>query len=73
VRAGARIIKVSHSSKHIRGSRAEWEGWTGMKLPQSGMYTVYGALNPIEINVEKEEGVYIEPNVWIVHEVGQAQ
>jgi hypothetical protein len=31
---------------------------------------VTGALNPIEINVEKDEGVYIEPNVWIVHEVG---
>ena len=40
-----------------------------MKFPQSGRYIIEGALNPIEIDIEKDEGVYIEPNVWIVHEV----
>jgi hypothetical protein len=70
VRAGARVIKPCHQAMIIPGSRAEWEEWTGMKFPQSGKYVVTGALNPIEINVEKDEGVYIEPNVWIVHEVG---
>lgn len=69
VRAGARIIKVCHESKTIRGSRAEWEQWTGMKFPQSGQYIIPGALSPIEVNVETDEGVYVEPNVWIVHEV----
>ena len=70
VRAGARIIKVCHNSKRIRGSRTEWENWTGMKFPQSGQFIIDGALNPISLDLEKEEGVYIEPNVWIVHEVG---
>ena len=69
VRAGARVIKVCHESKTIRGTPAEWEQWTGMKFPQSGGYVIPGALNPILINVEKNEGVYVEPNVWIVHEV----
>ena len=69
VRAGARIIKVCHESKTIRGTRAEWERWTGMSLPQSGQYIIEGALNPIEMSAENDEGVYIEPNVWIVHEV----
>jgi GNAT superfamily N-acetyltransferase len=69
VRAGARIIKVCHTSKIIRGSRAEWEVWTTLKFPQSGAYIVPGALNPIEMNLTQDEGVYIEPNVWIVHEV----
>ena len=70
VRAGARIIKVCHTSKRIRGSRTEWENWTGLKFPQSGQFIIDGALNPISLDLEKEEGVYIEPNVWIVHEVG---
>jgi GNAT superfamily N-acetyltransferase len=70
VRLGAKIIKVCHHSKTIRGTRPEWETWTGMKFPQSGEYIIPGALNPIEINIEKDEGLYIEPNVWIVHEVG---
>jgi hypothetical protein len=69
VRAGARIIKPCHQAMIIPGSGAEWEEWTRMKFPQSGKYVVTGALNPIEINLEKDEGVYIEPNVWIVHEV----
>ena len=67
VRAGARIIKVCHESKTIRGNRAEWEQWTGMKLPQSGRYIIPGALNPMQIHVETDVGIYIEPNVWIVH------
>lgn len=69
IRAGARIIKVCAESKTIRGSRAEWEQWTGIKFPQSGEYIIPGALSPIEVNVETDEGVYVEPNVWIVHEV----
>jgi hypothetical protein len=68
-RLGARIVKACHESKIIRGTRAEWEAWTQMKFPQSGRYVIPGALVPIEMNVEKDEGVYVEPNVWIVHEV----
>ena len=68
-RLGARIVKACHESKIIRGTRAEWEAWTQMKFPQSGRYVIPGALIPIEMNVEKDEGVYVEPNVWIVHEV----
>jgi GNAT superfamily N-acetyltransferase len=70
LRLGAKIIKVCHESKTIRGARAEWEKWTGMKFPQSGEYVIDGALNPMEMNVEKEEGAYIEPNVWMVHKIG---
>jgi GNAT superfamily N-acetyltransferase len=70
VRAGAKIIRICHQSKTIRGTRAEWEKWTSMKFPQNGRYVIDGALNPIEMDIEKDEGVYIEPNVWIVHEIG---
>jgi len=68
VRAGAKIIKVCHTSKIIRGSRAEWEEWTKLKFPQSGRYIIPGALNSITMNIEMDDGLYIEPNVWIVHE-----
>jgi GNAT superfamily N-acetyltransferase len=69
VRTGGKILRVCHESKTIRGTRAEWEGWTGMRFPQSGKYVIDGALNPMEINLEKDEGVYVEPNVWIVHKM----
>ncbi len=69
LRGGARIIKVCHEAKTIRGTRADWEAWTGIKFPQSGEYIIPGALNPIKMDVDNDEGVYIEPNVWIVHEL----
>ena len=67
VRLGGRIIKPCHQAMTIIGRRADWEEWTGMKFPQSGEYFVPGALNPVEFNIEKDEGAYIEPNIWMVH------
>jgi GNAT superfamily N-acetyltransferase len=66
-RAGARILKPCHEAMTIVGTRAEWEAWTGLKFMQSGEYHIPGALNPMEMNLEKDKGVYIEPNVWMVH------
>ena len=68
-RMGAKIIKPCHEAMTIRGTRAEWEEWMGMKFLQSGKYVIPRALNPIKMNMEKDEGVYVEPNVWMVHEI----
>ncbi|HSJ87518.1 MAG TPA: hypothetical protein VK909_09950, partial [Anaerolineales bacterium] len=68
-RVGAKILKPCHASMTIRGSGADWESWTGLKFPQSGAYHIPGALNPMQIDVERDEGIYVEPNVWMVHEV----
>ena len=66
-RVGATILKPCHVAMTIRGSRSEWESWTGLKFPQSGAYCIPGALIPMQMDVEKDEGVYLEPNVWMVH------
>jgi len=66
-RLGGKIIKPCHEAMTIRGRRAEWEQWTKMKFPQSGEYSIPGALNPIQMNIEKDEGIYVEPNVWMQH------
>jgi GNAT superfamily N-acetyltransferase len=67
LREGGVIVKVCHAAKTIRGNHVEWEEWTGLKFPQSGYYIIAGALNPMEISIEMDEGVYTEPNVWIHH------
>lgn len=68
-RLGGEIVKACHESKVIRGTRAEWEEWTNLKFPQSGQYIIPGALNPIEVNVETDGGIYVEPNVWMAHRI----
>jgi hypothetical protein len=31
---------------------------------------VPGALEPVEMDVEADTGVYVEPNVWMHHAIG---
>ena len=66
-REGAKIIKVCRQSMRITGTISQWEGWTGMRFPGSDKYIVPGALVPIIIDWDKNQGVYVEPNVWMVH------
>ena len=69
VRLGGRILKPCHQAMTICGTRAEWEAWTGLKFPQDGQYYIPGALNPMQMDAGKDEGVYVEPNVWMVHRI----
>lgn len=66
-RAGAAIVGVCHRSLHVRGTVAEWEEWAEMAFPESGRYVVPGALVPVEIDRERDIGLYVEPNVWMRH------
>jgi GNAT superfamily N-acetyltransferase len=66
-RLGADIVKVAPESATVTGTVSEWEEWTEMAFPESGTYVVPGALVPIEIDRERDEGVCVEPNVWMVH------
>ena len=68
-RLGAKVVKIAHESMRIPGKVEEWESWTGMRFPESGEYIVPGALVPVRIDREKDEGIYVEPNVWMAHEV----
>jgi hypothetical protein len=67
--AGAQLVRVAHESMRISGTVADWENWTKMVFPESGTYVVPGALVPVEIDRERDEGVYVEPNVWMHHTV----
>jgi hypothetical protein len=68
-RLGARIVRASPRALIARGSVADWEAWTGMSFPESGQYVVPRATQPVEIDVERDEGVYYDQNVWMVHDV----
>jgi hypothetical protein len=65
--AGASFVRVAPRSMRITGRVAEWETWTGLAFPDSGAYVVPGALVPVEIDRGRDEGVYVEPNVWMHH------
>ena len=70
-RLGGRMVKVARQSMRITGPLSAWEKWTGLSFPDSGDYIIPGALNPVTLDLEKDEGRYIEPNVWMVHDLSE--
>jgi len=67
VKAGGKIIGICDKSLNIIGTVPEWEEWTKMKFNRSGQYIVDKALIPIDIDIEKNIGQYLEPNLWMLH------
>jgi GNAT superfamily N-acetyltransferase len=69
VKAGGKIISTCYSSMDISGTLEDWEAWTNKKFPKSGDYIIDEALVPVKIDTTRNTGHYMEPNVWIVHEI----
>jgi len=53
----------------ILGTVANWERWTDMRFPDSGPYVVPGALQPVIIDRQSDEGRYEDPNIWMRHAI----
>lgn len=66
---GGRIVRGSPESMAMRGTVSEWERWIGMALPETGSYVVPSATSPLMIDRERDEGVYFDQNVWMVHDL----
>jgi hypothetical protein len=66
-RLGAEVVHVIPRAMVIAGPVTEWEAWTDMRFPDSGAYIVPGALQPVVIDRERDEGRYEDPNVWMIH------
>lgn len=69
VRLGGKIIKVCPLSMTIPGTLAQWREWTGLPFDRSGDVEVPDATALVHVSVEQDHAVYIEPNVWVHHEL----
>lgn len=83
LRLGGRIVKVAPTSMMVQGTPKQWAQWTGVdfdpqKLEQDPAYlhsnyvnvVIPGGLVPVRYHKKEKIGVYIEPNVWVFHELG---
>jgi hypothetical protein len=68
VRMGARLVRPEPRSLHIVAPVTDWRSWTGTAFPRDGRYVFPGGLAPLD--VADGVGDYWEPNVWVVHVVG---
>jgi GNAT superfamily N-acetyltransferase len=69
VRAGGRILRTAPASMVMVGSLAQWREWTGLPFDQTGDVIVPEALVPVHCDVEHDHAVYVEPNVWVEHDL----
>jgi hypothetical protein len=70
VKAGGTIVKVAPASMVIPGSLAEWRDRTGLPFDLDGETLVPGALTPVHVDLVHDHAVYVEPNVWVRHDLG---
>lgn len=68
-RLGGEILRPEPESLRITGTVAEWEEWTGLRFPETGVYWFPAGLAPLSVSHEADLGAYWEPNVWMRHEV----
>ncbi|MDJ0767855.1 MAG: hypothetical protein QNJ12_03640 [Ilumatobacter sp.] len=69
VRVGGEIVRVAPRSMTVSGSLAEWREWTGEPFDRPGPTIVGRALVPVIADLDRDLAVYVEPNVWVVHDV----
>jgi hypothetical protein len=68
-RAGGQIVAVCERSFEMRGSRAEWQEWTGLELPESGRLMLEGANEPLLL--ADGQGSIVEGSVWVLHRLSR--
>jgi hypothetical protein len=69
VKAGAEILQVAQRSMVMAGSLDEWREWTGLPFDRTGEVIVPKALVPVRCDLEHNYAVYVEPNVWVRHDL----
>lgn len=69
LKLGGETIGVCEKSMTIKGNIEAWKRWTGMEFPGPGNHIIDGALVPLKIDIIRNVGEYIEPNVWMIHHV----
>lgn len=65
--AGGKIIKPASRSMVVDEPVAFWEMWSGRTFSETGEYAIEGALTPVSIDLQRDVGRYVEPNVWFAY------
>lgn len=68
-RLGAEVLCAAPTTAICTGTVAQWEEWTEMSFPETGLYIIPGALQPVEIDRERDIGRYEDPGAWMRHRI----
>lgn len=63
--AGLHPVLGVDRSLRARAPLRDFEGWYGRTFPTSGPYLLPGAIKPAVVELERDEGRYREPHLWM--------
>ncbi len=66
---GGKLIGPCERSMVVNEPIAFWENWSKQRFESSGAYPIEGALAPVKIDLDRQTGIYEEPNVWVSYGV----
>lgn len=69
VRLGGAVVRPAPYSTVVPGTLAQWRDLTGLPFDRSGPVVVPGALVPVLADLTHDYAVYVEPNVWVRHDL----
>jgi hypothetical protein len=69
VRAGGRVVGVAPRSMTVVEPLTSWRAWTGLPFDRPGPVRVPEALVPVHCDPERDLGSYVEPNIWVQHDL----
>jgi hypothetical protein len=64
---GGRLVGPCERSMVVNEPIAFWENWSNQRFETSGDYALEGALAPVKIDIDRQTGLYEEPNVWVAY------
>ncbi len=67
LRLGGTVVALAPAAQTMTGSVAEWQDWTGLRLPASGDYVIPSGMSVLKVDLDADLGTYVEPNVWVRH------
>ncbi|MBO0803326.1 MAG: hypothetical protein J2P25_09675 [Nocardiopsaceae bacterium] len=65
----AKMLAAMRDNAARLGFEREWRSWTGLPFDKPGPVAVPGALVPVQCSVEHDYAVYVEPAVWVHHQL----
>ncbi|MFC3986355.1 GNAT family N-acetyltransferase, partial [Streptosporangium jomthongense] len=69
IRAGGHITGIAPASMVVAASLAQWRTWTGVPFDTDGPVLVPGALVPVHASLAHDHACYVEPNIWVCHQL----
>ncbi|HEX2447496.1 MAG TPA: transferase [Methyloceanibacter sp.] len=62
---GGKLVGPCERSMVVNEPIAFWENWSTQRFETSGDFELEGALAPVKIDLDRQTGIYEEPNVWV--------